>query len=188
MSKLSNFCSQYRGETVVYMITNPQGKVYVGVTTNLYKRLHSHSRCYKDVYHSNGLLRESVKEFGWEAHSVSILFHSKDISHKNAFLIEEKMIISYRSCRTDNPDRGLNSRKGNNDNTYLKIANPNKKTIYQYDMNTLELIDEYFSAHEAARQLNKSVKPISAAATGRNGYSYGYYWSYVKMDLYKKAS
>ena len=55
--------------------------------------------------------------------------------------------------------------------------NPNKKVIYQYDIND-NLINQYNSAAEAGKTLNKSGNSIADCAAGRQKTAYGYIWKY----------
>jgi hypothetical protein len=55
--------------------------------------------------------------------------------------------------------------------------NPNKKTIYQYDNNN-NLINQYDSATEAGKALNKSGNSIADCAAGRQKTAYGFTWRY----------
>lgn len=57
--------------------------------------------------------------------------------------------------------------------------NPNKKTIYQYDINN-NLINQYNSATEAGKALNKSGNSIADCAAGRQKTAYGFIWKYKK--------
>ena len=54
---------------------------------------------------------------------------------------------------------------------------PNKKVIYQYDIND-NLINQYNSAAEAGKALNKSGNSITDCAAGRQKTSYGFKWKY----------
>jgi stalled ribosome alternative rescue factor ArfA len=55
--------------------------------------------------------------------------------------------------------------------------NPNKKIIYQYDINN-NLINQYNSAAEAGKALNKSGNSIADCAAGRQKTAYGFKWKY----------
>ena len=58
--------------------------------------------------------------------------------------------------------------------------NPNKKIIYQYDTNN-NLINQYNSAAEAGKALNKSGNSIADCASGRQKTAYGFVWKYVSL-------
>jgi hypothetical protein len=58
--------------------------------------------------------------------------------------------------------------------------NPNKKIIYQYDTNN-NLINQYDSAAEAGKVLNKSGNSIADCAAGRQKTAYGFIWRYVSL-------
>jgi hypothetical protein len=55
--------------------------------------------------------------------------------------------------------------------------NPNKKTILQYDSNN-NLINQYNSATEAGKALNKNGNSIADCASGRQKTAYGFIWKY----------
>jgi hypothetical protein len=55
--------------------------------------------------------------------------------------------------------------------------NPNKKTILQYDINN-NLINQYNSATEAGKALNKSGNSIADCAAGRQKTAYRFIWKY----------
>ena len=55
--------------------------------------------------------------------------------------------------------------------------NPNKKIILQYDNNN-NLINQYNSATEAGKALNKSGNSIADCAAGRQKTAYGFTWKY----------
>ena len=58
--------------------------------------------------------------------------------------------------------------------------NPNKKIIYQYDINN-NLINQYNSAAEAGKALNKSGNSIADCASGRQKTAYGFVWKYASL-------
>ncbi len=55
----------------IYKITNPKGKVYIGQTTNFEKRI-SHYRLGK--VKSQKKIYNSLQKYGWESHTVGILY------------------------------------------------------------------------------------------------------------------
>lgn len=57
--------------------------------------------------------------------------------------------------------------------------NPNKKPIQQYSLEG-ELIQEFNSATEAGKYLNKSGNSIADCASGRQKTAYGFKWKYKK--------
>jgi predicted GIY-YIG superfamily endonuclease len=182
------FCNPYKGGFSIYKITNPIGQIYIGVTSSLYKRLFSHSHSDKySIKHHSGLMRESVGKFGWDSHSVEIVWFSRESNEKEAYNMEMQMIIKYNSHYLDNKGIGLNKRRGHHDNSYLKMSK-HCVPVYQYNMETGDFIAEFGSSNEAARSLDKNkyaVSCISNARMGRSEYAFGYYWSAVKYDNYK---
>lgn len=185
--KLMTFCNQYKKMYVVYKITNPIGQVYIGVTSNLYKRLFQHSNSVKyEVNKNSGLMRDSVLKYGWDNHQVEVVWCSESATEKDAFEVEMNMIIKHKSHYIDNFGIGLNKRRGHHDNSHLKYSK-HCIPVYQYDMVTGKLIAEYKSSNEAARALNKpkyGVTCISDARMGRTRFAFGYYWSSTKVEIY----
>lgn len=57
---------------VIYKITNPSGKIYIGKTYNLRKRINGHKHCGKKKKTSI-LLYNSIRKYGWENHHLDIL-------------------------------------------------------------------------------------------------------------------
>ncbi len=60
-------------------------------------------------------------------------------------------------------------------------TSPKRKAVYQYD-ESLNLINLYQSASDAARKLNIRADGISHAAIGRDASYKGFIWSYYKLN------
>jgi group I intron endonuclease len=85
----------------IYKITNPQGKIYIGCSTNLEKRKFKYS--YIDCK-SQPKLYESLNTFGWENHVWEII---KECFEEQLFDLEKYYINEYNSY-----NEGLNSNPG----------------------------------------------------------------------------
>lgn len=182
--KLTKYCSEYKGTTCVYMITNPEGGSYVGVTTNLYKRLFHHANGHKYKTTTNSLLVESVVKYGFDNHCVEILWSAVGVSEEIGFEMEEKFIKEKNTFNTVNP-KGLNLRSSYQDNSHLASKVRTCKPVHQYDMSTGDYIRSFASSHEAVRVMGVGhVSGISDARDGKVRHSYGYFWSAEKMDNY----
>lgn len=149
----------------VYKAVNKITKqVYIGVTTQLLKfRKNDHiqkAKTKKGSYFQKSIETYGEKAFEWE--QIDTATNSNELAEK-----EQKYILKYKSniC-------GYNSDKGGGI----------KKNIYQYDMETGELMSTYFSLSEAAQNLNVDRKTISKACLGEIKYCQGYYWSYQLQD------
>lgn len=58
----------------IYKITSPSGKIYVGSTKDLHKRLGQYRRC--SCKKQNKIYR-SIKKYGWEKHTIEVLEEPK---------------------------------------------------------------------------------------------------------------
>lgn len=79
----------------------------------------------------------------------------------------------WRYANDDTPIRLLIERK----NT---LENPQQKTVYQYSLSG-ELLGEFRSTGEAARQTGVAQQNISLVCRGERAKAGGYIWSYIKM-------
>lgn len=54
----------------IYKITNPKGRIYIGESSNIEKRIQQYSRGH---YNKQWKLSNSIKKYGWDAHQVDVL-------------------------------------------------------------------------------------------------------------------
>lgn len=75
---------------VIYSITSPKGKVYVGQTKNLYNRAKSHKSSAKSK-RTEVILYNSIRKYGWENHCLSVLEECADelMNEREIFWIEK---------------------------------------------------------------------------------------------------
>ncbi len=95
---------------VIYKISSPSGRVYVGKAKNLRKRVNSHKCASKRGL--NILLHNSIRKYGWEAHKLEILEEVENslLNEREVALIEE-----HKTYFLDNP-LGMNMTKGGDGN------------------------------------------------------------------------
>jgi group I intron endonuclease len=95
---------------VIYKISSPSGRVYVGKAKNLRTRVNSHKCASKKGL--NILLHNSIRKYGWDAHNLEIL---EQID--NALLNEREvaLIKEQNSYFLDNP-LGMNMTRGGDGN------------------------------------------------------------------------
>lgn len=87
----------------IYKITSPSGKIYIGQTIDLVKRLNKYksSNCKQQPKIFN-----SIKKYGWELHTFEII---EEVSNNRVFLNErEKFWIEHFDCMNN----GLNCTGG----------------------------------------------------------------------------
>lgn len=91
---------------VIYKITSPSSKIYVGKTYDLRKRINAHKCATK--YGKNILLHNSIRKYGWDAHSLEVIEEVEDslMNEREMYWIEKLKTYCY-----DNK-QGLNMTKG----------------------------------------------------------------------------
>lgn len=92
--------------TFIYKLTAPDGKVYIGQTVDLKRRLSEYKR--GDVK-KQPALRKSLENFGFDTHEVEVLF-SGPLTKQELNAMERAYIRKYNS---ENPSVGLNRTKHN---------------------------------------------------------------------------
>lgn len=74
-------------QAVLYLITSPSGKRYVGVTTNLSHRLWKHE-------HARSIIGNSLRKYGRSAHTIEVLIETDEDA---AYELEKWAIAWYGS-------------------------------------------------------------------------------------------
>jgi len=114
----------------IYKITNPEGKIYIGYTTNLYKR--------KNYYKINKGIRQtklynSINQYGWEQHTLELI----EECNKNELRDKEQRWIEHYNSWIN----GLNS-------------NPGGGGIITHSNETKELISKMGKANKGKRAIS----------------------------------
>lgn len=91
---------------VIYKITSPTHKLYVGKTYDLKKRIASHKCAPKQQ--KNLILHNSIRKYGWDAHSFEIIEEIPDelLNEREVFWITELKTYCYEN------EGGMNMTKG----------------------------------------------------------------------------
>lgn len=137
-------------------------QIYIGVTTKeLVIRIKDHlQKARKGV---GGVFQEAIRTYGEEAfewEQVDTANSLNELAEK-----EKKYIIVYSSNLT-----GYNSDSGGG------IS----KNVYQYDIETKKLLQEFDSLKDAGNTVNATKQDVSRACLSANGILRGYLWSYQK--------
>ena len=95
---------------VIYKITSPSARIYVGKAKNLRTRINSHKYATRRGY--NYLINNSIRKYGWDAHKLEILetVDNSLLNEREVALIEE-----HNSYFLDNP-LGMNMTRGGDGN------------------------------------------------------------------------
>lgn len=141
---------------VIYKITNPNGKVYIGKTSNWYNR-HSNYKNFKTAkqVHKQKILYSSFLKYGFDAHKIEIIeeFQSDSnyCSGKEIFWIK-----SYMSNTCKYPKmNGMNLTDGGEGNLGWKRP--------------LESIEEIRRKNKGRKRTEEQRKRISESLKGRKG-------------------
>ena len=130
----------------IYKITNPEGKVYIGQTINLNKRIGNYKNPRKNW---NTAIAISIRNNGWELHTFEIIEECLVISDKELLNLREIYWINYY----DSFNNGLNSTIGGNGTYGYKHTDEHKKKISKL------FINRQFS-EETRSKISKSLKGI----------------------------
>lgn len=91
---------------VIYKITSPSGRIYIGKSKNIKKRIKDYkyqSKTRKSIIH------DSIRGYGWDAHKIEIIEECADelLSEREIFWIKE-----LKSYWLDNKGVGMNMTRG----------------------------------------------------------------------------
>ena len=169
---------------VVYMHTTPNGKKYIGITSETAPE----KRWGKDGCKYRGRFALAIKKYGWENIKHEILFTG--LTAKEAARKEIELISLYK---TDNRKYGYNVSPGGNyaaDETKEKMAvarermagkrHPCNKPILKIDRETGRILEKYPSAEIAAKDVGCWGPSVSKCARTGEGCVGGFLWCYEK--------
>lgn len=131
---------------VIYKITSPTGKVYIGKTVNFSSRMSCYRRNHTPGQH---LLGASITKYGWEAHSVEIL---KEAEADKLNDLEIGYIKQFNSFSRKNPT-GLNLTEGGEGSLGRK--------------DTEEVKERRASSHRGKTRSEETKKLMSNAKKGK---------------------
>lgn len=165
---------EYKTKQGIYMFTIGS-HTYIGSSINLYARLMFHRQRLKSGKHHNSFMLNCWKKY--QECKVEIL-EVCDVDKKELLQREKDWIDIFQ------PDLNLEP-----DPTTQQNCKTTSKKVYQYDMDG-NFIQEHESASSAERFLGKCNSKISQCCLGKRKSTYGYLWSYNKVDtlIYKNNS
>lgn len=171
----------------IYKIISPSGKIYIGQSIDLYRRLKSYFE--PNSNKNQKILKYSFNKYGVEKHKFYII-EECDISllNERERYWQEKYINYLLNCRlTETSDKsGICSQQTKtNISNGLKSSGRSyqhlKRKIYQYDYNGV-FIKEWQSLRTASKELNIQSSQISKSTKmdSNNNSAGGFIWSYEK--------
>jgi len=151
----------------IYLIENLiNGHRYVGQSINIEKRIsyHKSKRFSKTAREYNYVLYKALRKYDWEDFKITVL---EEVENDEDLPIREEYWYNLLEPEYNMITPG-------------KAFKARSKPVYQIDKETLEIIKEYPSASEAARELNLDPSSVCSVARGKNISIGGYYWQYVE--------
>jgi group I intron endonuclease len=145
----------------IYKVTNTKNdKIYIGATTkSLEDRKKDHlkkSKKGKSYVFQNAIATYGADAFKWE--KVDFATTTDELAKK-----EKEYILEYNS-----KEEGYNSDSGGGI----------QKTVYQYDLKTGELVDEFSNLTNAGAVVGLNKQDLSKVCLSINKVSNGFYWTY----------
>lgn len=162
---------------IVYKAENTvTGEVYIGATSkSLIERKNDHLQ--KSSKGSDGFFHQVIRTYG----SDSFVWTEVDSASSINELAEKETEYIYMY---DSFQNGYNSDKGGGF----------KKTVYQYNVETGELVNSYDDLVSAANAVNANIRSVSNVCLHTNKTCKGYNWSYSStieansnLDLRRKT-
>lgn len=140
---------------VIYKITSPSNKIYVGKTYDLRKRINSHKCSAKKK--GNIMLHNSIRKYGWDAHILEIIENVDDelLDEREMYWIKE-LNTFYR-----NNSNGMNMTLGGDGqrNTWMDDLERRKKASIYFTEN---------APFRGRKHTEESKKLIAQKASKRN--------------------
>ena len=167
----------------VYKHTTPNGKVYIGITSQLPEKRWLSGHGYKGTYFGN-----AIKKYGWKNIKHEILF--TELDELDAKEKEVELIEKFRSFEKD---YGYNLTKGGDGTVGLKRSKEQiqllkdllSKKVYQRELDGT-FIKEWNSIREVERITGFHRQCITTCCHKKVFQAYGYLWSFDKDYIAKK--
>jgi group I intron endonuclease len=163
---------------VIYKITNPKGKIYIGQTKNFKQRLSNYRSPNKNCIGRK--LFNSIKKYNWENHKIEVI-HTLELLLNN---IQEELdnLEIYYIDLFNSVKEGLNLTYGGNggkpsQETINKRIKAITNKILQFDLEG-NFIKEWNSLIEIEDILGFEKETIRMNINGKTKYSKGYKWLY----------
>ncbi len=151
----------------IYLIENLiNGHRYVGQSLDIEKRIsyHKSTRFNQNAREYDYVLYKALRKYDWKDFKIVVL---EEVENEENLPIREEYWYNLLEPEYNMIKPG-------------KAFKARSKPVYQIDKQTLQIIKEYPSASEAARELNLDPSSVCSVARGRKSTLGGYYWKYVE--------
>lgn len=147
----------------IYKITSPNGKIYIGQSTNIFKRRNKYSN--NECYNQTKIYRSLLK-YGFDSHIFEVIEEcpSELLNEKEIYWGEYYDVLG---------EKGLNCRLGNSkgycsEETKLKISKANKghKVSLEQRLRTSKLLKGRKKSPEHCRKISEGTKGIKRPYSG----------------------
>ena len=165
------------GQYIVYKLTFPNGKIYIGLTSRpLAKRWNKGKG-----YNNQPAISQAIKDAGgWENVKKEILVDGTTKCMAGKF--EHFFVVIFNSQWPNgyNKDGGGFAGYKRCRDTVEKYTSPRKKPIAKISNETSEILSVYDSCASASADCHISDGDISLAARGKRKKAGGYKWAYIE--------
>jgi len=170
---------------VIYKITNPNSRIYIGQTKNFKKRLGHYKEMENLEKLKQPIIGNSIKKYSFDNHIIEIIEECdcfEKLNERESFWIEY-----YKSNCYKYPElRGMNCSDGGDviqleDITKQKLSEQSKSNIeiHQYDLEGF-YISSWRSTNFAVKELKVPRGSLQKCLKGLSHTSGGFQWSYTK--------
>ena len=158
----------------IYKITSPTGRIYVGKTKELQKRIGHYKKWVNSI--TQPKLRYSIRKHGWDNHKLEILEECTPENANNREIFWIKELKSFHGVNS----KGLNLTPGGDGGKGGRKRNKSAKRVEQRCPKTFKVIKKWRSVTIAAKGMRVSTTNIYAAIKGgKQIYSQGFIWCYA---------
>lgn len=94
---------------IIYKITSPTGRLYVGKTKHLGRRINSYKyKIVKNIGWKNSMIMNSLQKYGWDAHKFDIIeeCQNEKLNEREIFWIKELGTYCFDNPKNMNMSRG----------------------------------------------------------------------------------
>lgn len=157
----------------IYKITSPTGRIYIGKTKDIFRRITEYKKCIstKNSISKQVKIYNSITKYGWEKHSFDVVAYCNE---KHANELEIYYISYFKSFNGINKkgmnltlggDGGSGLKKKMSESTKLKVSLQKGNGPFDIiDYNTLEIVESNLSSLVKVANFLKISKHVSRSS------------------------